>query len=274
MLGVFLKSKKWKWAAFGKHPSLKDYFYYGEDDPLFLSIQSWIDRGYQETFNRLSQNPLTASWRFWIKNPSRHFIACGVVRDSSDSLGRRYPICLIGYGYLNQWENHLPLVPVVCEKTWSDMEYITRKESADYIQLKNKMRKISAPLNHWKAFSKQIEDHQSNHCFISRLAEKQLHESRLFEYLQKRLESKKSFILSVRDTANGHVWEIMTLFHSFYDHHFSDIPNAVFMGGRPNESYISVFRKALSIEDFKQLWLINRSELEKYGSLVFGKNED
>lgn len=275
MLGVFLKSKKWKWATFGKHPSLPDYFYSGGDDPLFLSIQNWMDRGYQRVYDRLSESTLTSSWRFWIKNPSRHFIACGVVRDSSDSVGRRYPICLMGYGYLNQWEHHLPLLPIACEKTWSDMENLSRKNLSGYKQLKQDVENIKAPLNHWNAFSKKIEN-VSKQGAISQPVNRQLPENQLIKYIDKKLnvESRRNFILSVKDSGNGGVWETMTLFHSFYHKHLGDIPNAVFMGGRPNESYISVFRKALSVEDFVQLWSISGSELGKYGSLVFGKNED
>ena len=80
----------------------------------------------QQESNEMSLKTATpagiCSWRFWAKGANKKALVCGVARDSSDSVGRPYPLLVVGTGPLADWEDEWELLPAACENTWNQMD--------------------------------------------------------------------------------------------------------------------------------------------------------
>ena len=88
-----------------------------------------------------------------MKGPRKGFLACGLLRDSSDSLGRPYPLLIIGSGSLQGWEERWDLLPLACERSWEQMESIATGTFLDFEHLQEEVRRIEPPRPQWSGFS-------------------------------------------------------------------------------------------------------------------------
>ena len=153
MLGIIGFTDSWNWAAVGKHPALKDYFTLGVLRQVGQGFREWVQAGYERASAREGgASRGFYSWRFWMKDPRKGFLACGLLRDSSDSLGRPYPLLIIGSGSLQGWEERWDLLPLACERSWEQMESISTRTFFDFNQLQEEVRRIKPPRPQWSKF--------------------------------------------------------------------------------------------------------------------------
>lgn len=133
----------WEWAVYGKHPVIKDYFKLGQYGSLIKIFSEWVDSGYQQIAPKKKSS--VYSWRFWARGLKRDGMGCGVVRDSRDQLARPYPLLIMGAGPLAGWEDQWDLIPLACERTWTQMEFLCTKTLDSLKQLEEETRKIPPP---------------------------------------------------------------------------------------------------------------------------------
>ena len=119
MLGSVKSERSWKWTACGKHPSAGDYFKFGNDDLMVREFTGWIEDGYHQLLLSSPKRSRLCSWRFWVKGQKKNAIVCGICRDSSDRMGRPFPLIVIGKGKVPGWEDHWDLLPLIFENIWS-----------------------------------------------------------------------------------------------------------------------------------------------------------
>ena len=113
MLGSLKSSAGWKWTAFGKHPVAGDYFYAGADDPFFQAFSGWVENGYRQISTERKNATDLYSWRFWAKGAQKDTLVYGVGRDSFDTIGRPYPLVIMGTGTLADWHRNWEILPLV-----------------------------------------------------------------------------------------------------------------------------------------------------------------
>ena len=70
--------------------------------------------------------------------------------DSSDGIGRNYPLLIIGTGLLRGWEEQWDLMPLACEKIWSGIEYIATQNFNDLKKLETEVTNIRQPQPEWQ----------------------------------------------------------------------------------------------------------------------------
>ena len=106
---------------------------------MLEALSKWVKNGYQLLNSK--QNPISQfyCWRFWVKGPVKNNLVCGVGRDSSDSLGRPYPLLIVGTGFLEDWEAHWDLLPFACDMTWRHIEYVSSKRFTDFKQFEGEI---------------------------------------------------------------------------------------------------------------------------------------
>lgn len=243
MLGSVESSKAWRWAARGKHPAARDYFCLGRNSLLIKALSDWMEKGYQALHSKQRVSSMLSSWRFWAKGPEKETLVCGVGRDSSDSLGRPYPLLIVGTGPLEGWQDQWNLLPIACEKTWRQIEHLSTKRFLDLKQLEDEVRLLKPPYPHWSDFVSQRGDLEMS------------------SWNPGAVESKAASLATERELlvpleggpSNDHV-AAADLWHSFLKAHTKVIPNAVFMGGVPDETYLAVFKRPLVPSDFVLLW--------------------
>ncbi len=246
MLEKIRSERRWQWAAYGKHPAAKDCFKLGQDFPLMSSFSGWIENGYQVLASKNNLTEARRSWRFWTKEARRENIVCGVVRDSNDSLGRPYPLLIMGTGPLKDWGSQWDLVPLACESVWGRMEYLSEKTFADLRELEEQILDITPPAVEWLELARKRES-------FGELGPLQLRE---LEGSTSGLSGRTDFFIHIAQVPSRDNPELIGLYHSFVRARVEAAPSAVFIGGTVEKPYVGVFRRPLAPSDFIHLWSV------------------
>ncbi|MDH4264795.1 MAG: TagF domain-containing protein [Deltaproteobacteria bacterium] len=242
MLGSIKSSQPWQWSASGKHPAMKDFFNLGHNGPLALGFSEWVKNGFQQVGSPKDPSSFY-SWRFWARGFKKENLACGIVRDSSDSLGRPYPILIMGLGPLNGWEEVWDLLPSACEITWNQMEYLSTRIFKGLKQLEEEVQNIQLPSSGWEELAGKRGDFEE-------LERQVLH----------RKEEKEFFIHLDQEPLDPSAW--IRFWHFHFKKKGEGIPNALFMGGTLAKAFLAVFKRPLVASDFVRLWSVASAELQ------------
>lgn len=252
MLGSVKHKAGWIWHASGKHPAAKDYLEIGPQDALLQAFAGWVAGGFRQWSSRHNGETTCNSWRFWSKGAKKNDLICGVTRDSSDSLGRPFPLTIIGTGQLNGWKSNWELLPCSLSGIWSEVEYLASRRYTDLRQLKDGIGRIKLPSSDWPALANQRAkagaadtankyvdwDSQGVATHVQRLLE--AGESIVYLNNTPETDSEKS--------ADHWIGALKT--------HLKIVPNAVFLGGMPQKSFMIVLNRSLNVDDFVRLWTV------------------
>lgn len=238
----------------GKHPVAPDYFQLGPRAPLVKAFSGWIENGYRKLISVNQVGAEFHSWRFWAKGDRKGYIACGIGRDSVDSLGRPYPLLVMGIGKLPGWEDHWDLLPFVLENMWTQTEYLSSRPFRDLKQLEDEIRCIKLPFADWSALIERG------------LIDKVLDETaetnrspRLTDDIEKAAQAlllQDEFYVSIKSNDSGGAFSLAKRWNCVLKPRIKIVPNAVFMGGIPEKSYLAIFNRALNSSDFVRLWSV------------------
>jgi type VI secretion system protein VasJ len=248
----------WEWAAYGKHPVAKDYFKLGPHGPLVKVFSEWVDSGYRRVAARGESSPY--SWRFWARGPKKDGLACGVVRDSGDQLGRPYPLLIMGTGRLANWEDQWDLIPLACDRTWAQMEYLYTKMLDDLKQLEEEIQKIPPPLSEWEEY-REARRNSLEGSPSSNLPSAPWEKWKGEELLSRFGPKAELFLPLDAGLSLDPAAEIRYL-HYLLKRGEKNIPQAVFMGGTLEKSLLAVFKRSVGAADFVQLWSVSSSGRE------------
>lgn len=234
-------NQQWHWSAFGKHPSSRDYFRLGEDHFLIKGFSDWVENGYQILISKKNDHPLPCAWRFWARGSQKENLVCGLIRDSSDSLGRPFPLLLIGTGPLKDCEKHWDLLPFAFEGAWSQMERLSTRIFPDLQHLGEEIERINPPQPNWSELASPDEKNFSTDI--------QTLKDRI------RIMAKKDEIfIPFNETFMKDSLKWIHLYHSSLKTHRSEIVTTSFMGGTSTKTWLVFFRRPLVTEDFVRLW--------------------
>jgi type VI secretion system protein VasJ len=251
LLGAIKRKLPWQWTAVGKHPCAKDYFYLGSISPAVKAFEGWIEKGYHTLLTSRKGESFSNSWRFWAKGNKKGQILCGLGRDSSDSLGRPYPLLVMGNGTLVGWEKNWDLLSFVFEDTWTQMEYICTRRFSDLYQLEDVMKRIKTPTNDWSIFNARRLK-ADTHC-ISFEGRDQTFSSEVEKGLRE-LTAHNEFQVSIDDNNNCDSSMIAVHWNNQLKTRMKSLPLAEFLGGKPEKSYLAIFNRSLNSSDFVKLW--------------------
>ncbi len=241
MLGITGRNRVWRWKAVGKHPAAADYINIHDGTPLMEAVADWITKGYNELQNSASASPGYHSWRFWLRGTQKGSLICGVGRDSSDRIGRPFPILIIGEGQLKGWEKKWTLLPTFLSKPWMRMERIAANRYEELQALANDLQQLTPPRLE-EAFEPgpvdaAIENGQLTAC-------------------QAELQQGGRSMIPLHNSPNGDVDMLAAQWHALLSRCCPEIPRAIFLGGSSQSSYLSVIRQPLSTTDFVKLWSV------------------
>jgi type VI secretion system protein VasJ len=251
MLGSLIRPNKWQWMARGKHPGLKDYFSLGAASPLLVGICDWIEEGYRGLTERVDPAGRRIAWRLWVGGHKPGAIVCGIVRDSSDSVGRPYPFIILGIGQLQGWEKAWASLPLAFDKTWTQMEAIATRLSRDLKDLQGDVSCLAPPRLEADAVgavpigsdvTRDTSPVDNDTLDLKPQRPGDSDEGSVFMAIKG---------LTPGEEALGVAW----LMHQVTGT-ISDIPKAVFLGGNPVCPMAAIFRRPLQPHDFTRLWSV------------------
>ena len=252
MLGIIGFTDSWNWAAVGKHPALKDYFTLGVLRQVGQGFREWVQAGYERASAREGgASRGFYSWRFWMKGPRKGFLACGLLRDSSDSLGRPYPLLIIGSGSLQGWEERWDLLPLACERSWEQMESISTRTFFDFNQLQEEVRRIKPPRPQWSKFLEVQQEFPATGKSSEGVA---AIPCQTVENSIKAIDAGTGALIPIDEGPGISPLATVRLWHALWKLQVRDIPRVIFMGGNGIKIFVAFFRQPLTGEDFGRLW--------------------
>jgi type VI secretion system protein VasJ len=261
VLGTIENGQNWHWAAFGKHPAAKDYFRLGASTPFFEGLFTWIEDGYQLLTTRENSPSDFCSWRFWSKEAGKESLVCGVIRVSSDSFGRPYPLVITGIGSLKNWQDNWGLLPFSCEKTWCQIEYLASNLFPDLKKLEEEIHTIRPPAAGWSGLTAKRkglnEIGSPSDPYASFLDLRELKKLAVVN-----ADKGEVFVSLDRGPCNDKIMRV-SLWHLLFRESAPSVPNAVFMGGTLEKGYLAFFKRPLKSADFMQLWSVSSAGVGK-----------
>jgi type VI secretion system protein VasJ len=264
MLGVMRTEPTWSWAACGKHPAARDFFRIGQDLPLVQNFSEWAAKGYQVLTSHSIAGKNPRSWRFWARGGPKGTLVCGLIRDSSDSLGRCYPLLIMGSGPLQDWEDSWDLLPFACEKTWNEIEYISARIFEDFDIFKKSVENIELPQPRWKDFREKRKAAPGGKA-ISYPPDLPNDDGNL-ERQVRLLSDNAEGMVSLDQKPFRDQLEVVGCIHALLKRHTTIAPSAVFVGGTVDKSFLALFRRPLLTADFVRLWSIPMGDTREKGT--------
>jgi type VI secretion system protein VasJ len=261
VLGALETVQDWQWAAFGKHPAAKDYFRVGENTPFIEGLFGWIEKGYRNLSDDVNASPDFCSWRFCSREAGKDSLVCGVVRLSSDSFGRAYPLVIMGSGALRGWQENWDLLPFACEKTWRQIEHLASGLYSSFNKLEEEIQVIRPPIANWPGLA---EKRRELNAFGSPLDP---YASFLdLGDLKKQAAAGKGrpevFVSLDRGPCADKILHV-SLWHLLLRESLSVFPNVLFMGGTLEKALLALFQRPLKPTDFTLLWSVSSGGLWK-----------
>lgn len=241
MLGISNKSH-WNWTAVGKHPAAKDYIRIGARSSLLDAVAAWSANGYDALRRPKEQPPSMHSWRFWLRGVKKGMLICGLGRDSSDSIGRPYPLLIMGEGRLKGWEKRWHQLPAQLNRSWKCMESIVTRRFEDIHGFEKQIRNLSRP---GAAFN---VDHESAVTQPNDPVEGDLAACR------RSIAQNGYGTFGVNHNRHADPDQCAMQCHASLKTCCATIPLGVFFGGTPQNSYVMVLQRPLSTADFVRLW--------------------
>ena len=246
--------KKWQWVICGKHPGLKDYFHLGPNLPMVAALADWIEKGYRGVVGAKTSASSLLSWRFWAGGPDRDTLLCGILRDSSDSVGRPYPLLVVGSGALPDWGARWDLVPQACEQSWSQMESLSARIFRNLKQLEDELLRVREPQPLWTEFA-EISIQIEAKGLSSSVAPGASCSNHIEEQAAARAKNPE-ILVPLDESPALDPFAIIHRWHASLKKYHTDSPKAVFMGGNAGASRLAFFRRPLTTQDFVRLWSV------------------
>lgn len=253
MLGSVESTRRWQWVAFGKHPVARDFFRLGPEVAMAGGFSEWVESGYRALAAKPRSPADFHSFRFWAKGPGKDGLVLGVVRDSSDDIGRSYPFLTMGAGPLKDWEEHWDLLPLACEMSWGRIEYLSSGTIKDLRRMETEVaERLRPPLPDWEAHT---ERRRAMTPLVSGPgAGASSMDLKEMERRASELSRGTEIWLTLDADGSADLPSTLALWNFLLRKCGTATPSAVFLGGSLETSCLAVYRRALAPRDFVRLW--------------------
>jgi type VI secretion system protein VasJ len=210
---------------------------------LIKGFSDWVEIGYQIWTSKRLTSSGPFAWRFWARGGQKENIVCGLIRDSSDGLGRPYPLLIIGTGPLNGWEKNWDLLPFACEGTWNQMESLSIRMFTDLQQWTEEVDRIPSPRAHWSDYRDLDE------C-------KPPENSQALQDKIKTMVKENEFLDPLNEEGMKDSLKSIHLYHFLLKTYWPEMVTTAFMGGNASKTWLAFFRRPLASGDFVWLWSV------------------
>ncbi len=240
MLGLLKPKIDWKWAACGKHPAAKDYFAFRVATPLMKAFSEWVERGYRDFTGSNKKAFGQSSWRFWSRGTRKGELLCGLLKDSSDGIGRPYPLLVMGSGVIKGWENGWASLFQALSSVWNQMEHISSRRFDHLNQLEVEVGNLPNPAPNERGPKPAQE---------TGLQEKQTARQKALQ-----LTDNGELWLALDGCSAADPTSAVQVWGALLADQGIETPNALFMGGIPERLALALYKRSLNAGDFTRLW--------------------
>ena len=245
MLGSLIKGPTWCWAAVGKHPVAADYIRLGSSTSLLDAVADWVAKGYDELLRMDGRSQDSHSWRFWLRGVKKDTLICGLCRDSSDRIGRPYPLMIMGEGPLKGWEKAWLMLPEQLNRSWKNLEYIASHRYDDAQAMEEEICGLNPPQVGAPEDQVLLIDDDANIPVDGQV-----------QLCRQQLLSTGFGLISLNSLGGMDPDRAIGQCHGHLNGCCKDIPRGVFIGGTPQHTYICAIEHPLATADFVRLWTV------------------
>lgn len=249
MLGALKPAGAWEWAAFGKHPVAPDFINVGSDAPIFGAFSSWLSAGHRSIEAGKGERQRPYSWRFWAKGAGKNHLLCGLFRASSDRIGRRYPLMILGSGEVRAWEKAWNLLPLLFDGLWRRMEDISSGSYPNFDAFREDLLQLGRPPGDRWEFQDRLDRVSGLEAWAEAVRE-----------LEKRADAAMGLDQAVfpLDVGGGDDPLLRILcWHDLLYRQKRRTPNAVFIGSVGDRPCLAVLNRPIVNEDFALLCAVD-----------------
>jgi type VI secretion system protein VasJ len=261
VLGTLETVQDWQWTAFGKHPAAKDYFRIGQRTPFSEGLFEWVEEGYRILSDDANASPDFCSWRFCAREAGRDSLVCGLIRLSSDSFGRAYPLVIMGSGALRGWRENWDLLPFACEKTWRQIEHLAANLYSTFNRLEEEIQSIRPPKGDWLGLAEKRRELNAYSSPLDPYATF-LDLGDLKQLAASGKNRPEMFVSLDRGPCSDKILHV-SLWHLLLKETLPAFPNILLMGGTLDKALLVLFQRPLKHADFSLLWSISSGGLWK-----------
>jgi type VI secretion system protein VasJ len=192
-------------------------------------------------FSPLARVAGPQSWRFWARGGGKEELALGLLRGSCDSIGRPYPLLILGQGPLPGWEGNWDLLTLACDGSWRQMEELAREQNATVPELEVRLLGIEPPRGDWEGARELAQA-----VAAGGEPPQQGGEDRLW-----------CLPLDIPGDPGG---ELAARVARLFPERGAGHPGLGFLGGAPGAYRYLLFQRALRGSDFSMLWQLDTPE--------------
>jgi type VI secretion system protein VasJ len=160
---------------------------------------------------------------------------------------------IIGEGALDQWEKFWHLMLIGLGPTWETLEYASTRRLRSLDQLENEINHLETPRKQWRQTKqmnhKELGDDllqwKNSKIILSGVREK-----------VRALETDGRLLIPLDDQGAVDPFQLAVAWHLALKDCRSPVPNTVFMGGSPEKTFLALYCRPLSPDDFSVLWSV------------------
>ncbi len=238
MLGIGRAKTGVEFSAFGKHPAFDDFFNLNIGSPLASALSSWVENGAKLAANQDAQ---VHSFRFWMRGIQRDELVLGLIRDSSDRMGRAYPLLIMGKGIVEDRDRRWQHIFCAYEPVYRAFEELAAFRHEDFKAFETKLFRVS--------FAASSSRHDSDGSRLADILPAWFRTNGEKEWMALPIAS-----LMTKADSIPRAREDRGMFRKK-----PEVPAAVFLGGVPENSVLTIYRRPLNTYDFSRLFNTARS---------------
>ena len=234
MLEIANTNYHFKISAFGKHPAFDDFFTIQVESAMTRALVAWIEKAADQQ-TRAHKKNTAGSYRFWTKGIKNYDLIIGVIRDSSDRMGRPFPLLITADVAIKNWQKTWHDIFTAFEPVFRTFEKSATGRYDDFKSFETSLQKINGQDVHPPG--KTVDElPNSILAFYKKDAEK----NQLCLPVSKLLATFKN--TGIKPETWGFLKKN------------PQIPGAVFLGGVPDMPMIHMFNRPLRAQDFNRLF--------------------
>jgi hypothetical protein len=151
----------------------------------------------------------------------------------------------MGIGKLPGWENNWDLLSFLFEEIWSQIEYLASRRFNDLKQLESEISRIQVTAEDWAGCLDHVPEEKGYP-----------HRSSDVQKAAEALLTRNECYVSINSEQGSDTALVARYWNCAVKSRTDIVPNAVFMGGLPEKSYLAIFTRSLTPSDFAQLWSV------------------
>jgi hypothetical protein len=142
-------------------------------------------------------------------------------------------------------------LPFALDDIWSQFEYLACGRVQDFRQFEAGFSRIKQPASNWLALANQrvLAGTLNAGVYIAK-------DPRAMVNHVQQLQDTDMTIIPLSTDAGADPFLLAGYWNFALKAHTKIVPNAMFMGGIPEKSYLVIYNRSLTTEDFLELWNI------------------